>query len=203
MDPLSTGASPNLAPPAMLALGVDAFVTARTAERDVAAAEVVRLAPIVAEIQGRLAGVRRRVAQTQEQIVQVRKERAGDEERFRRATDARLEGLGEARKGYRRTMGEVAKLALTDVAHFPPDVGRTERTTIAQTRTAAETRHHDAALHHAALEAHDPEALKKGITLSVAAIVLFLLLFFSPVIVRSFSSDAGTIAPPPVSGAAP
>ncbi len=203
MNPIATGSSPNLAPPAMLALGVDAFVTARTAERDAAAAEVMRLAPIVAEIQGRLAGVRRRVAQMQEQIVAVRKERAADEERFRRATDARLEGLGEARKGYRRTMGEVAKLALTDVANFPPDLGRTERATIATTRAVAETKQRDAALHQAALEAHDPEALKKGITIGVAAILLFLLLFFSPVIIRAFSSDAGTIAPSPVNGASP
>jgi len=201
MDPDASGSSPNLAPPAMNALGVDAFVAARVTERDAATAEVMRLAPIAAEIQGRLAGVRRRVAQVQEQIAQVRKERATEEERFRRQTDARLEGLGEARKGYRHAMGEVAKLALTDVAHFPPDSGKTERALITTTRAAADASERQAALHRAASEAYDADALKKGIGIGAACAVLFLLLFFSPVILRGCGSDVtGTIAPPPVSG---
>ncbi len=199
------GASPNLAPPSSDALGLDAYVASRTAERDLASAEALRLAPIAAEIQGRLAAVRRRVAQAQEQIAEVRKERANDEQRFRRQTDARLAGLGEARKGYRSAMGEVATLALADAANFPPDIGSAERATIATTRAVAEAREREAALHHAAYEAYDPDVLKRGIAIGVAGVVLFLVLFFSPMMLRGCGSDAGTgtLGSPPTSGETP
>jgi hypothetical protein len=179
--------------------GVDAFIAGRTAERDAALSEVARLSPIVEEVQGRLAAERRRAAQVQEQIAAVRKDRATEEERFRRQTESRLEGLGEARKAYRRAMGEVAHVALADASAFPPDVGAAERAAITQTRATAETRTRESALHDAALASYDEQTLKKGLVLGTVAAVLLLLLFFSPVIIRSFSSDGtGTIAPAPV-----
>jgi hypothetical protein len=179
--------------------GVDAFIAGRTAERDAALAEVARLSPIVEEVQGRLAAVRRRAAQVQEQIAAVRKERATEEERFRRQTESRLEGLGEARKAYRRAMGEVARVALDDAKAFPSDVGAPERAAITQTRATAETRTRESALHDAALGSYDGPTVKKGLVLGTVAAVLLLLLFFSPVIIRSLSSDGtGTMAPAPV-----
>jgi hypothetical protein len=174
---------------------MDAFLAGRTAERDAAAAEVARYQPIAAEIQGRLAAVRRRVAQIQEQIATTRKERAAEEEKFRRQMNARLEGVGEARKDFRRAMCDVAFIALDDTAHFPPDVGAAERSLIEKTSGVAVAREGEDALHRAALASFDPVALKRGIGLSATAAVLFLLLFFSPVIVRSCSSDTGTMAP--------
>jgi hypothetical protein len=192
---MSPGGARAVAPPTMDALSVDAYVVGRTAERDAAAAEVARYQPVVAEVQGRMAAVRRRVAQAQEQIATMRKERAGEEERFRRQTNARLEGVGEARKGYRKAMSEVARIGLEDAANFPPSLAAAERVTIERTGEAAAIRTREAALHEAALGSFDPKALQTGLGIAGAAVVLFLLLFFSPVIVRSCSSDTGTMAP--------
>ena len=204
LDPLAMniGSSPtqNLAPPALSALGVDAFLADRTAERDAASAEVARHQPVVAEIQGRLAGVRRRVAQVQEQIAGARKERAAEEERFRRQMNARIEGVGEARKDFRQAMGEVARIALEDTGTFPPEVGSAERVAIEKTAAVAAARRREDALHRAALASFEPVALKRGIGLSAAGMLLLLVLFFSPVIVRSCASDTGTIAPPTSGG---
>jgi serine/threonine protein kinase len=183
----------DLAPPPMTALGIDAFVAQRTAERDAAAAEVARYQPLVAEVQGRMAAVRRRVAQAQEQIAATRKERAAEEERFRRQMNARLEGVGEARKDFRRAMGNVAKIALEDTPHFPPEVGAAERVTIEKTTAIAIAREREDALHRAALGSFDPVVLKRGVGLAAAAVALFLILFFSPVIIRSCASDTGTM----------
>jgi serine/threonine protein kinase len=193
MDMGSGGASRGLAPPTMDALGVDAYVAGRTAERDAAVADVARFQPIVAEIQGRLAGVRRRVAQSQEQIAAARKERAAEDEKFRRQMNARQEGVGEARKAYRRTMGEVARIALEDGTNFPPSTTAADRVAIEKTAAAAEVRARESALHQAALGSYDPKALQAGIGLVTAAVVVFLLLFFSPILMRSCSSDTGTI----------
>ncbi len=152
-----------LAPPPMAALSMDAFIAGRTGERDAAAAEVAKYLPVVAEIQGRLAAVRRRVAQAQEQIAATRKDRASEEERFRRQMNARLEGVGEARKDFRRAMGEVARIALEDAAHFPADLGAPERAAIEKTSSTAAARAREDALHRAALTSFDPVVLKRGI----------------------------------------
>jgi hypothetical protein len=195
--------APALAPPAMTALSMDAFLAGRTAERDAANADVARYQPVVAEIQGRLAAVRRRVAQAQEQITNTRKARATEEESFQRQRNARLEGVGEARKGFRRAMCHVAELALADGAHFPASVGAAERATIQKTSAFASARRREDALHRAALESFDPIALKRGVALAAAALALFLVLFFSPIIIRSCSPDTGTMAPPSSGQSAP
>jgi serine/threonine-protein kinase len=177
--------------------GADDFAASRSAEREAAAAEVARVQPTVAEIQGRFAIARRKVVQMQEQIGAIRKERAAEEERFRRQMNTRLEGVGEARKAYRQAMGEVARMALADAANFPPEVGAAEREGIERTASVAAVRAKENAVHQAALQAFDPRALKTGIGILVAGAVLFLLLFFSPVIVRSCQTDTGTLEPPP------
>jgi serine/threonine-protein kinase len=192
---MGSGRAPALAPPPMAAFGMDAFIAGRTAERDAANAEVARYQPVVAEIQGRLAAARRRVAQAQEQITATRRSRAAEEERFQGQRNARLEGVGEARKDFRRKMCHVAELALEDVAHFPPSIGAPEREAIRKTGTFAAARRRDDALHRAALTSFDPVALKRGVALASAAIVVFLVLFFSPIIIRSCSPDTGTMTP--------
>jgi serine/threonine-protein kinase len=189
--------APALAPVAMAALSMDAYLAGRTAERDAAAAEVARYQPVVADIQARLTAVKRRVVQAQEQIAVTRKARAAEEEAFQKQRNARLEGVGEARRDFRRAMSMVAEIALEDRAHFPLTVGADERAAVKKTATIAEARRREDALHVAALSSFDPVALKRGIAISSALAVLFLLLFFSPIIIRSCSPDTGTMAPPP------
>ena len=194
MDPMAS-AGRVLAAPSFESLGVDAYVAGLNAERDAAVAEMTRLQAGVTEVQGRFAAVRRRVAQAQEQIAAARKDRTAEEERFRKHTNARLEGVGEARKDYRRAMSDVARLALEDVHNFPSSMGEQDRAVIKKASAAAEVKVKDHAVHEAALASYDPQAFKKGMAIGVAAIVLFLLLFFSPVIVRSCASDTGTLSP--------
>ncbi|HEY2510415.1 MAG TPA: serine/threonine-protein kinase [Polyangiaceae bacterium] len=194
MDPMASGGR-VLAAPSFESLGVDAYIAGRNAERDGAVAEMARLQAGLADVQGRFAAVRRRVAQAQEQIAAARKERTAEEERFRRQTNARLEGVGEARKDYRRAMGEVARLALEDAHNFPASVGEQDRVAIKKASAMAEVKVKDHALHEAALASYDLNALKNGLAIGVTGVVLFLLLFFSPVIMRSCSSDTGTISP--------
>jgi hypothetical protein len=198
-------AAPDLAPPPMAALTMDAFLAGRTAERDAAMAEVARYQPIVAEIQGRLAGVRRRAAQVQEQIVTTRKERTAEEERFRRQMNARLEGVGEARKDFRSAMGEVARIALADPDHFPAEVGAAERATVERTGMIALARSEEDALHRAALTSFDPRALRRGIALSsLVFLVLMAFVIMAPVLIRSYiASQTGKIATPPTTDPPP
>ena len=194
MDPMASGGR-VLSAPSFESLGVDAYIAGRNAEREAAVAELARLQAGVAEVQGRFAAVRKRVAQAQEQIAAARKDRTAEEERFRKQTNARLEGVGEARKDYRRAMSEVARLALEDVHNFPASMGEQDRAVIRKATAAADLKVKDHALYEAALASYDAQAFKKGMAIGVAAIVLFLLLFFSPVILRSCSSDTGTISP--------
>ncbi len=192
--------APALAPPPMAALSMDAYLAGRTAERDAAAAEVARYQPVVAEIQGRLVAVRRRVAQAQEQIAATRKSRAAEEDSFRKQRNARLEGVGEARKDFRRAMSQVAELALEDVAHFPLAWGQDERAAVRKTAAFAASKRRDDKLHRAALASFDPVALKRGVALTAAGLVLFLVLFFSPILIRACQPDTGTMSPPPSGG---
>ncbi len=192
MEDLMADAGKALAPPPMAALSVDAFVAQRRLERDAAAAEVARLQPIAAEIQARLAAVRKRITAGQEQVAATRKERTEADERFKRQMNARLEGVGEARKAFNKAMGEVAKIALTDKS-VPLDVGANERAEIDRTRLIADARAKEAALHEAALMAYDKPALQRGLTLMFIAGLILMLLFFSPVILRSCTGDTGTL----------
>jgi Protein kinase domain len=202
---MSPEPAPDLAPPPMAALSMDAFLAGRTAERDAAMGEVARYQPIVAEIQGRLAGVRRRAAQVQEQIAATRKDRTAAEERFRRQMNARLEGVGEARKDFRTAMGEVARIALADSEHFPSEVAASERATVERTSSVALARAEEAALHRAALTSFDPSALRRGIALaSLVFVLLVSLLIFAPVVIRSYiASQTGKIATPPTTDPPP
>ena len=180
----------------MSALSMDAFLAERTAERDAASAEAAGHQAVVAEIQGRLTGVRRRVAQVQEQIAGVRKERASGDELFRRQMNARLEGVGEARKDFRRAMCEVARIALDDAANFPRRAwAPAERVAIEKTAGVADARGREDALHQRGARVVRPRRAEARPRRSpTAGVVLFLILFFSPVIVRSCQSDTGTMA---------
>ena len=130
----------GLAPPPMSAFSVDAFVAGRTAERDAAGAEVARLQPIVAE-SSRASPPRAAASRARKsKIATTRKERAAEDERHRRQTNARLEGVGEARKTFRRVMGEVAKVALADARTFPADFGALERAEESTRRAASPRR---------------------------------------------------------------
>jgi serine/threonine-protein kinase len=187
--------APALAPVAMAALSMDAYVASRTAERDAAVAEVARIQPVVAEIQARLAAVRRRVVQAQEQVAATRRSRAAEEETFQKQRNARLEGVGEARKDFRRAMCQVAEIALEDVTRFPMTMAVDERAAIRKTAQFAKLRRRDDKLHQAALASFDPVALRRGVAIMAVAAVLFLILFFSPIIIRACSPDTGTLGP--------
>jgi serine/threonine protein kinase len=192
-------AAPSLtdfaAPSADNVAALQAHIAARTAERDAAAAEVARMQPIVAEVNARLAAVRRRIAEAQERVTQARKHRSDEEERFRRQTSTRIEGVGEARKTFRRAMTAFARLASVDPAFATQFAASKDG--ITKARTFADARAKDVLLHEAALASFDEKAVKTGLIVAAAAVVLFLLLFFSPMIKRAIFPDDSAALPPP------
>ena len=204
VQPSSSGPTPILSAPSFTDFAaptsdnlaaLEAHIASRTSERDAAATELARMQPIVAEVNGRVTIARRRVAEAQEKIAQARKHKNEEEERFRRQTSTRMEGVGEARKSHRRTMTAFARLAAADPA-FASELA-SSKDAITKTRAYADARRKDLLIHEAALASFDEKAVKTGILVAATGIVLFLILFFSPMIVRSIFPDDPAALPPP------
>src|SRR5207245_6721901 len=107
----------------------------------------------------------------------------------------RIEGVGEARKTFRRAMTAFARLASGDAAFAAQFAASKDG--ITKARTFADARAKDVALHEAALASFDEKAVKTGLIVAVSAVVLFLILFFSPMIKRAIFPDDSAALPPP------
>ena len=79
---------------------IETHIAERVAESDARAAEIARIQPTIDEITGRLNVARRRVAEVNNQLTQVKNERAGIEERSKRQQGTRAE-IGRASCGER------------------------------------------------------------------------------------------------------
>ncbi len=178
---------------------VQAQLAARAAEREAHTAELARIAPLLADVQQRLAGAHRKVAELQERITAARNERAALDDQFRRASGARTAHVGEARKAYREAMTAFARAALADVETFRQDF-HSARDEIAKLGRTLRAREHDAAVCEAALVAHDPEGLRRGYTVMAITLGVVVFLFFLPLILH-FVIGAGSPPPPPPAAA--
>ena len=100
---------------------------------------------------------------------------------------------------------EVARIALADADHFPPEIGAPERAAVERTSMVALARSEEDALHRAALTSFDPRALRRGIALS--SLIFLLVVGFvvvAPVFIRSYiASQTGKIATPPTTDPPP
>ena len=175
--------------------GTPSVIASRQAERDAAAAEAARAQPVMAEISQRLALARKKVSQADDALTAARKERAAEDDRFHRATSTRMEGVGEARRDFRRTMTAFASMAFADTATFTGAELESLRARAVETRAAADARAKELRVHEAAIVSYDARAVRTGILLVAALVLLVLLLFFSPMILRGLTDDAGTLGP--------
>jgi hypothetical protein len=90
-------------------------------------------------------------------------------------------------------MVAIARQALADRALFGVEVDPA-RDQIATLDRAAESASRDVVVHEAALEAHDPASLRKGLVLLCVAALLAVALLVAPIVWRATRVIA---APPP------
>jgi serine/threonine-protein kinase len=169
-------------------------VATRGAERDAASAEVARAQPVVTEINQRLAAVRKKAAQMQDAVNAARKELAAEEERFRRATNTRMEGVGEARRDFRRTMMAFASMAYTDTASFDGPDFQALRDDNVKMRLAADARAKEVRVHEVALTSFDAKSVRTGLIVFALGVVLVILLILSPIFIRALTDETGTLS---------
>ena len=182
---------PDELPPASLpsmrmsldSVAQQALASTRTAERDVHLEEIANMQPIVADATRRLAEARRRVAEVQARVNAAKAEREAIAQGFKTHVDTRTSAADQAREQLNAGLAEFARAVVADTVVFGAEFNAA-RDEIQSLGNAAEVVEHDVAVHEAALHAYDAKSYMRGIILAVAVVVVALLLFFSPVIVR-------------------
>ncbi len=197
--PVAKSATPAATPPSAHALlptadpaTIQTHIAERVAESDARAAEMERLRPTINEITGRLNVARRRVAEVNNQLTQLKNERAAIEERSKRQQGTRAAGVDDARKEARKALADFGRRALEDSKQFGAEFDGARRDAVDLARIQEE-RAHDVAVHEAAIDAYDPKALHMGIAVAAFALFLFFAALFGPLTYRSL---VGVEAPP-------
>ena len=168
-------------------------------ERDTRAAEIAKLRPRAAEIQPRLSAARRKLAELEAKVTAAQKERASMEQWFARQVGTRTAAVGEARTEMRQKLAELGRRALADTAAFGDDLNAS-RDELARLKRTADARAHDVVVHEAALKAHDPKAMKGGLTIAAIAAFCVLMLLVIPVVLRlTVPADPPQLTLPPAS----
>jgi serine/threonine protein kinase len=186
--PASTQALLPTADPAT----IEVHIAERVAESDARAAEIARLQPTIDEITGRLNAARRRVAEVNSQLTQVKNERAGIEERSKRQQGTRAAGVDDARKEARKALADFGRRALEDSKQFGAEFDSARCDAVDFARLQRE-RDHDVAVHEAAIASYDRKGLRVGVGVGAFALFLFLSVLFGPL---TYRSCVGVEAPP-------
>ena len=162
---------------------LQAQASARAAEREARAREIAQAQPLVADLQRRHAIAKQRVADALAGLTAARNERAGMEEWFKNHVGSRASAAEEARKHLNGAFAQFARAVVSDTETFGAefDSGRDD---IARATREADAATHDVEVHRAALEAYDQKSVTIGIAVAASAAVVFLTLFFLPVILR-------------------
>jgi serine/threonine-protein kinase len=189
---------PRIAPTAAPAdpVAVEAQLAARVAERDARAAELDAAMPAVNDLTSRLTAARRKVADVQQRVLDAKNEHAALDAQFRRQTMSKSDGVGEARRNLQDAMLAFADVALADGKTFGTEF-EDARLGLAKLAKSTAARAHDVEVYERALQAYDPEGLRRGIFAVGLAAGLLLLLFFVPFIVRAFVDTQHPAPPPP------
>jgi serine/threonine protein kinase len=164
--------------------GTASALLAWTKEREQRVAEGARLRASIAELSQRYVASKKRVAEAETTLEAARGERASLGNWLERQVGTRTAAVEEARKQTRGKMVVLARQALADRATFGADldpprdqVGRLERAAAAAAR--------DVDVHAAALDAHDPRAMRQGVLLMGVAAALLLALLVIPIVWRA------------------
>jgi nitroreductase len=179
----------------------DPEVQAKTAEREARVAEVEQAMPAVTDSAQKLTVARKKVTGIEQKMMAVKNERAALEERFKRSGAAHGAQVAKAQKDVRVAMVALGRAAAADHGTFG-DEWTEARTEIAALDKVTAARDDEVMIHVMALDAHDAETVKKGMTLIGAAAAALLLLLALPFLVR-FATAATAPPPPPPSAATP
>jgi len=174
----------------------EAQLSACMVERDARSAELDSAMPAVNELTQRLASARRKVLAIEQRILDAKNERAALDERFRSQTLSKVEGVGAARRQLRDAMVAFANLAVADTRTIGSEFDLA-RGDLAKLSKASEGRARDVALYEMALGAHDAEGVRRGMFVVGAAVLLAVLLFFVPFVVRAIVGASMPVRPPP------
>jgi serine/threonine protein kinase len=177
----AVGGSRLLVPTSTPAFGTSGQTSASTMERETRAAEVLKMKTAVNDLQQSLGSARKRLADAQARVDEARLERKSLEQWFHRRVGTRTAAAQHARDAMRAQLVAFARRAMADTATFGGDLDPL-RDRVTTLQRAAESARHDVAVHEAALVAHEPRALRRGIILSI---LLLLALVVAPVVWRA------------------
>src|SRR5262249_32897788 len=117
----------------------------------------------------------------------ARTERTSIEEAFKQHMGTRASAAEEARGGLRQALASFGRGVVQDTASFGHEYNAA-RDEIASLGAAASAAKRDLQVHQAALQAYDRGAVLRGVVIVAAVALMFVVLFFMPVILR-FTSD--------------
>jgi serine/threonine-protein kinase len=164
-------------------VAIQAHLAQRHAELDQRAREHEALQPVIAEIQRRATATREKVTAARAKVQSARNERAALEQFFKQHVGTRATAAEEARKQLNGHFSQFARSVIQDTNLFGEEFNAA-REEIAQLTAVAEAAQRDVLVHRAALKAYDESTVTKGVALVAVATLVFLVLFFMPVILR-------------------
>jgi serine/threonine protein kinase len=151
------------------------------ADRELRQTEVSRLRTVVTDLDERYTTTKARVAAAQSKLEAGQAERRSLEQWFSRRVGTRTAALGEARGTVRQHMVEIARRAIAEPSAFGVEfVPLRERALTLGAAAASAAR--DVSTHEAALEAHDPRALRRGVLITALLVIVLVII---PVIWRA------------------
>jgi serine/threonine-protein kinase len=169
---------------AAVPLASSSSVPTWTREREIRLVETARLRALIVDLQRRFGAAKKKTAEALTRIEEAKGERASLEQWFARQAGKRTAAVDEARLEVRRSLLAFAQRALIDRAAFGAEFNR-ERDRIATLGRAADSAARDVRVHEAALDAHNPTALRTGLLVSALAVLVALALLIAPVVWRA------------------
>ena len=179
--------SPEFAPLDSL-VGLDpvqlqAQVSARAAEREQRAKEIALAQPVIQELMARHGAAKQRVQDALARLTAARNERAALEEWFKSHVGGQASAADAAREQLNQAFAQFARAVVGDNATFGTEFDGA-REDIVRLGKQSEAAQHDFAVHQAALEAYDKKSVTTGILVTAVALLVGMILFFLPVILR-------------------
>lgn len=155
-----------------------------TAEREARLRETTRLRTAVGELEERYGAAKKVATDARSRVEEGRGERKNLEQWFHRRVGTRAAAVDEALRDVRGHLVAIAKQAVVDPQGFGPELDAS-REQIGKLERVASLASRDVSVHEAALRAHDPRALRKGIVALLLAGLLATGLLAAPVAWRA------------------
>jgi hypothetical protein len=168
-------------------VAIQAHLGQRAAELDARMRERESLQPVIAEVQRRAAAIREKVTAARAAVQAARNERTAADQVFKQHVGTRASASEEARQQLNASFAQFARTVIQDTTVFG-EQWSASRDEIGQLTAVAAAAQRDARVHRAALKAYDEKSVTRGVAILAGAALVFLILFFMPVILR-FTAD--------------